>query len=236
MTKLPIHERFFAIQGEGNYLGRSAFFIRTFGCPLHCPWCDSAGTWHKDYKPTNIERLSIDELVNEAVDCNPEFVVITGGEPTIHKDALKELDDKLFENDLRLHIETSGSFELADLRDDVWITVSPKWSKHPLRQTLERANELKIIVENPNSIDLWEKQIDQEMGEGWFKSCSNIWLHPEWTQRDNPEVLNTITEYIKKNGKPFKAGWQLHKLYDCDSLDNRSANKAPLGGDITKGY
>jgi asparagine synthase (glutamine-hydrolysing) len=62
-SELPIYETFHAWQGEGTHLGRSAFFIRTFGCPVHCPWCDSAGTWHPDYIPDKVDRLSVDLLV-----------------------------------------------------------------------------------------------------------------------------------------------------------------------------
>ena len=36
-SKLPIYEQFFTWQGEGIHQGRSAYFIRTFGCPVHCP-------------------------------------------------------------------------------------------------------------------------------------------------------------------------------------------------------
>ena len=45
---LPIHEQFYTFQGEGTHSGQSAYFIRTFGCPIHCPWCDSSGTWHPE--------------------------------------------------------------------------------------------------------------------------------------------------------------------------------------------
>ena len=81
---LPIHEQFYSFQGEGVHQGRAAYFIRTYGCPIHCPWCDSAGTWHPDYKAKKRQRIPIDQLVRNAQKTAAEFVVITGGEPTIH--------------------------------------------------------------------------------------------------------------------------------------------------------
>ena len=33
----PVYERFHSWQGEGLHLGKSAFFIRLHGCPVHCP-------------------------------------------------------------------------------------------------------------------------------------------------------------------------------------------------------
>ena len=78
---IPIHETFYSWQGEGVHFGRSAYFIRTFGCPVKCTWCDSAGTWHPDYAPENIEKIPEKDLVQAAKATKCDFVVITGGEP-----------------------------------------------------------------------------------------------------------------------------------------------------------
>src|SRR4051812_7583345 len=134
---LPIYETFYAWQGEGCHMGRAAFFIRTFGCPVKCPWCDSAGTWHPDWVPDKIERFSAGELADRAVAHRAEFAVITGGEPTIHD--LTELTTTLRRRGLPTHLETSGSFPIKG--DFDWITVSPKWAKLPLPENLRRANE-----------------------------------------------------------------------------------------------
>ena len=68
-------------------------------------------------------------------------------------------------------------------------------------------------------------------------SADNIvWLHPEWSQHSNPEVLNAITEWIKSHGAPYRAGWQLHKNYAADLMDQRSAPAAPLGGNLKQGF
>src|SRR5690606_10755697 len=53
-VRYPVHEQFHTWQGEGVHMGRSAYFIRTFGCPVKCPWCDSAGTWHPDHIPAKV--------------------------------------------------------------------------------------------------------------------------------------------------------------------------------------
>ena len=63
---LSIHERFFSIQGEGVHMGRSAFFIRTLGCPVKCPWCDSAGTWHPGFKPAGKNLMDEYDLAEES--------------------------------------------------------------------------------------------------------------------------------------------------------------------------
>jgi len=208
----PVHETFHSWQGEGSHLGRSAWFIRLFGCPVKCPWCDSAGTWHPEYIPERIERRTVDALAAEAVAAQPEFVVITGGEPTIHD--LAPLARALAQSKLRVHLETSGAFPISGHFD--WITLSPKWARPALPENISLANELKIIVEAPASLESWDKELAlRELPQ-------TVWLHPEWSQRDNPDVLNAITEWVKAHGAPFRAGWQLHKCYRADTLDPAS--------------
>ena len=209
--QLPIHERFHSFQGEGCHAGRAAFFIRTYGCPVHCPWCDSAGTWHPDHKPQAINRIEALALAEEAAAAQPAFVVITGGEPTIHD--LTPLTEALHAIDLPVHLETSGAFPIRGQFD--WITLSPKRWKLPLEQNLSRADEFKIIVDAPGAIDEYLAACPPPPGVP-------IWLHPEWNISTDPAILDAITARVKTSGDPFRAGWQLHKPYAADALDPRS--------------
>lgn len=225
---LPIHERFYTWQGEGVHLGRAAFFIRTFGCPLHCPWCDSAGTWHPDYIPEKINRMEEETLIAEILQTSAKIVVITGGEPAIHD--LTRLTLLLMQYERKAHIETSGSFELRGNFD--WITLSPKHSKLPRPENVQMADEFKLIIEKPEDIAYW---VDFLLKTG-VRESATIWLHPEWSKRNDPAVLAAITNHVKAAGDPFRAGYQLHKIYRADALDNRAAALAPLGGNPALGY
>lgn len=222
----PIHETFHSWQGEGVHLGRSAFFIRLFGCPVKCPWCDSAGTWHPEYIPKQIEKRSAIELAEAAAEAGPEFVVVTGGEPTIHD--LRPLTDALREKKIPAHLETSGAFEIKG--DFDWITLSPKWQRLPLAENVGLASELKLIVEDEDSIEKWIHELGDGIGE------TPVWLHPEWSQREKAGVLESITSTVKKRGAPFRAGLQAHKLFKADLLDPNSSKPSPLGGNLDLGY
>ncbi len=224
--RYPIHETFHSWQGEGVHLGRSAFFIRLFGCPVKCPWCDSAGTWHPDYIPEQIEKRSPEELAEAAAAVGAEFVVITGGEPAIHD--LKPLTDALRAKEVAIHLETSGAFVIQG--DFDWITLSPKWQRLPLLENLDLADELKVIVEDENSIEKWIQYLGDAIGK------APVWLHPEWSQRENSEVLESITSTVKERGAPFRAGLQAHKFFKADLLDPSSAKPSPLGGNEELGY
>lgn len=207
-------------------MGRSAYFIRLFGCPVQCPWCDSAGTWHPDYVPAAIERIGVEALAESAAESGAPFAVITGGEPAIHD--LGPLTRALARRGLGRHLETSGAFPIRG--DFDWITLSPKWQKLPLAETLAQASEFKLIVESKDSIQRWLEAIGPQLG------ARPVWLHPEWSQRANPEVLECITRAVKERGGAFRAGYQLHKLYKADALDPRSRAEAPLGGKPELGY
>lgn len=222
---LPVHEQFYSFQGEGSHAGKAAYFIRTFGCPVHCPWCDSAGTWHPDYVPEKVERIAADELVAAAVATQAEFVVVTGGEPAIHD--LNPLVDALHTVGLKAHLETSGAFPIRGKFD--WITLSPKRWKLPLEENLCKADEFKIIVDSHDAIEEYDAILTNPRNR-------SIWLHPEWSSRENGAILNSITEWVKAHGAPYRAGWQLHKPYQADILDPKSASAAPLGGIPSKGY
>jgi organic radical activating enzyme len=224
---LPIHEQFYSFQGEGEHLGKAAYFIRTFGCPVHCPWCDSAGTWHPDYIPEKVDRMEIGELVESAAATHAEFVVVTGGEPTIHN--LEPLVHALHAAGLRAHLETSGAFPIRG--DFDWITLSPKRWKLPLSENLRKANEFKIIVDSPEAISEYVYAL-----KGATRCDQPVWLNPEWTMHKDPAILDAITDWVKRHGAPYRAGWQMHKPYRADLLDPKSAKGAPLGGDLAKGY
>ena len=99
-----------------------------------------------------------------------------------------------------------------------------------MAESLARADEVKLIVEAPDSITRWTEAV----GGKWLSP--NVWLHPEWSRRADPAVLRTITEQVKQGGAPYRAGWQVHKPYSADALDPRARPPAPLGGDVGKGF
>lgn len=200
--RFPVFERFHSFQGEGEYLGRSAFFIRLFGCPIQCPWCDSAGTWKPD-GAAEVERVSAEALAEAAAKTKPDCVVITGGEPTVHD--LNPLCDALHAKGLRVHLETCGAFPIRGNID--WVTVSPKRQRPPLAENWAKANEIKLIVDTPDAIDEWAGKIGEN-------SATSIWLHPEWSRSRDPEILGEIADWIRTHGAPYRAGWQLHKLFN----------------------
>ena len=125
-------EIFASVQGEGPTTGVPSVFVRLAECNLVCTWCDTKYTWdwaHHDRRTETIE-LAIAEVVDRvtAVASGHRTVVITGGEPLLHRDELAAFAAALVARGFRIEIETNGTIEpTAALIEAVaqW-NVSPK--------------------------------------------------------------------------------------------------------------
>jgi len=142
--KYPINEIFYSIQGEGYHVGKPAVFIRLAGCNLNCSFCDT------DYSKKT--EMTVEEIFEEVEHLASlvDFVVITGGEPTIHN--LQPLFEKLEEEGIIIHMETNGVGTDIDTLKYYknWVshlTVSPKRQKPPPLNVLDMADEIKVIFE-----------------------------------------------------------------------------------------
>jgi len=116
---LPINELFVSLQGEGKLAGVPSVFVRTSGCNLRCWFCDS---YHTSWEPTGGWR-AINEIVEDVVSADTDHVVLTGGEPMIHDEAidlLAELDDRGYHTT----VETNGTIH-HDAPIDL-ASISPK--------------------------------------------------------------------------------------------------------------
>ena len=230
MSKLPLYEHFLSFQGEGVHMGRCAYFLRFYGCDQKCGFCDSAGTWHPDWKPPGVPLLEIEDIVDLVVagtiDAPLEnFVVLTGGEPTLYD--LGPLVEALANEGYASHIETAGHRPLPPLAR--WVTLSPKlFATPPLPENWQRADEIKLICESPEQL-----QRDLEVVFHFTSSSEKqtpIWLHPEWSQQYSQPLLAAIVESVKTLPH-CRAGWQIHKLFSADFQDAGTRADVPLGGE-----
>ena len=194
LASLPVMEHFYTLQGEGQFQGRAAYFIRLGGCDVGCVWCDVKDSWEEERHP----RLLIADLIKEVKPHPGAIVVVTGGEPLLHD--LGPLTEAIHASGFRAHMETSGSSPLSGNWD--WITLSPKKFKAPLQEILPLANELKIVVFNRSDLD-WAEQWSAKVSP----SCK-LYLQPEWSKAD--KVTPMIIEYIKAHTK-WQLSLQVHK-------------------------
>lgn len=199
----PVVETFYSIQGEGFWSGAAAFFVRLFGCPVKCPWCDTRDSWEGGER----FRMEPGEIAAMASLSSCEFAVITGGEPTIHP--LEELVDAFHFHGIKAHLETSGFMQKN--ADFDWITVSPKLHFHSHESYLEAADELKFVVSSAEEIAEY-----MERFAGFIPSKKAVYFNPEASHMGDAALLSEICETVKLYGKPFRAGFQAHKIYLVD--------------------
>ena len=131
MERLPpfrVNEIFLSVQGEGLHVGERTVFVRFYGCPLHCVWCDQP----EALTHTGVGRFEEmePESVRGAVVGHPSTrrVCLTGGEPVIApKASLLWLLRELKAAGYWISIETSGARVVEELFEviDFW-TVAPK--------------------------------------------------------------------------------------------------------------
>ena len=195
ITTLPVMERFYTIQGEGFHQGRAAYFIRLAGCDVGCVWCDVKESWEADKYPL----LEIEELIYSASAHPSRLAVITGGEPCMH--SLEELTDELHKQGFETNLETSGSHPITGSWD--WVCLSPKKFKAPIKENLQKANELKVIIFNQSDF-AWAENFEKMVGN----ECK-LYLQPEWSRAD--KMMPSIVEYIM-NHPQWQLSLQVHKF------------------------
>jgi 7-carboxy-7-deazaguanine synthase (Cx14CxxC type) len=201
-----VKEIFYTLQGEGANAGRPAVFCRFAGCNLwsgreadresaDCRFCDTdfVGTdGERGARYATAEDLA-DACLAAAGDADPDFVVLTGGEPMLQVDdaLIRALHDRSFV----IAVETNGT--LAVPRSIDWICVSPKAGTQMVQRC---GDELKVVFPQPGlDLDALERL-----------AFDHHFLQP----MDGPEVnANTKAAVAYCKAHP---GWRLsvqaHKL------------------------
>lgn len=171
-----INEIFYSLQGEGFHAGTPSVFVRFSGCNLRCAFCD---TDHRE----GVE-MTDDEIVERVGKYPAEWIILTGGEPTLFIDDefvrfLKTRTGK------KIAIETNGTNIVPPSVD--WITVSPKSGFQgggEYEVKTERADELKVV------------EIGQDLDPYFKLKCvtpaTRMYLQPCFV--DNDEVCKNNRE------------------------------------------
>ena len=188
MFRYRVNEIFYSIQGEGEFAGTPAVFVRFSGCNLACPWCDT------DH--SHAVEMTCDELENAVrkllAGRDGAIIVLTGGEP-----ALQLHDDEpLFRGFAsRICIETNGTQPVPGWVD--WVTVSPKNELNPI---VPRPNELKFVFE-PEHIPYYLSMQEADC-------ILNI---QPLARKDGTTNLREALAFVLAHPR-FKLSVQLHKL------------------------
>lgn len=208
-TEYPVSEMFYSLQGEGFFTGVPAFFIRLAGCNLSCEWCD---TDYETHEIKSVAEILTDiknniphkngALTHGMVSSGKLFIVLTGGEPSIHNlkpllmglHGIRQMICPMI--DIFIAVETNGTRMkyLSDLKRQGllhWITLSPKAGiTYADLQCFDAADELKIVLDGeavPNaykdlccSAKLNDRLYIQPCSEDYKPAVDFVLNHPEW--------------------------------------------------------
>lgn len=168
---LKIVELFETVQGEGIFIGVPSVFFRTGMCNLECAGCDTK--WD-DWKET-----STDAAIVAILKYNAKHVVFTGGEPTLHQEALAKVMHGLPVSYI-FTVETNGAVPITNEylleRVNLW-SFSPKvgtlgfdekFSRDVVIRNLaitQPRNQIKYVLdpsieEHVNSVFEFQKRVD----------------------------------------------------------------------------
>ena len=106
--KAKINEIFDSIQGEGPYIGYRQLFVRFCGCNLLCDYCDTEFNQGDMY--------SVSELLNKVKSFDLEHihsVSLTGGEPLLKYEFLKDFLPEIKKTGAKIYLETNGTLTKA---------------------------------------------------------------------------------------------------------------------------
>ena len=106
--KAKINEIFDSIQGEGPYIGYRQLFVRFCGCNLLCNYCDTEFNQGDMY--------SVSELLNKVKSFDLEHihsVSLTGGEPLLQYEFLKDFLPEIKKTGAKIYLETNGTLTKA---------------------------------------------------------------------------------------------------------------------------
>ena len=121
MTKiLKVH----SIQSMGTLDGPGVrFVVFTQGCPLRCKCCHNPDTWDA----SGGKEYSTEELVTRAARYKEYFgrdggITVSGGEPLLQAEAVKELFEFCHENGINTCLDTSGCVLNEKVKDLLTVT------------------------------------------------------------------------------------------------------------------
>jgi organic radical activating enzyme len=194
---MKVNEIFYSIQGEGRYTGTPAVFVRFAGCNLNCWFCDTE--FH------SFTEMSEEEIVAEVSQYPSQYIVITGGEPTLQLTA--SLTTLLHAAGFYIMLETNGTRALQEGCEVDWITCSPK-QKGPSPSTIhtlniQRIDELKVVYEGA----------EQDMSQYDAINAKEYSLQPCCTndRQKDTFITNQTIDYILAHPK-WRLSLQTHKV------------------------
>lgn len=198
---MKVVEIFDSFQGEGIYTGEPATFLRLAKCNLKCDFCD---TKFNEFKEMGVEMV-FEILKNHLKNHNNKLLVITGGEPLLYYEEIKELvlmlSYQILNRGLKVQIETNGLIKRIPIPNVTYV-ISPKKDIDKVFEFYKDYDDayFKFII-----TDEWDLQLIKGLQKKHYYN-KTIWLQPEFSQTEK-----FIKLILSKKLNNIRISGQLHK-------------------------
>lgn len=172
-NKTFIREIFTSLQGEGPYVGEKQIFVRFCHCNLKCQYCDT------DFNKKNAVEYSTKELFEYLNKIDTKTISLTGGEPLIEVEFLKEFF-KSYKLNKKIYLETNGTLynelnSIIDFVDVVSMDIK-------LNSATKQKNN---FLENEKFLDIANKK--------------EVFIKVVFDKNINNDEINNVVELAKKH-------------------------------------
>ena len=203
-------EIFCSIQGESSDAGLPCIFIRLYGCPVGCSYCDQPQT------PEQKKKISIDGIMNKVSKFKGvKNVCITGGEPLIHSEVI-QLTWELMHRGYKVSIETSGCVPIEELGYrrsfkyvmDVKCPSSGVSHKNIIENLLKLQynDEVKFVIANREDYDYMKKILKR------YPLQASVLVSPMFDQNQKAVIGSELVDWILEDRLDVRLQIQLHKI------------------------
>lgn len=203
-------EIFLSIQGESSDSGKPCVFVRLFGCPIGCSYCDQP----QDIK--NKKKISIGNVVSKIIKFKGvKNVCITGGEPLIYPETLP-LVWELLSMRYNVSIETSGCIPIDKdtyRRSYKYVmdikTPSSGVEKKNIYENLlhlQSGDEVKYVIADRKDYDFMKGVLKK------YPTLASILVSPMFDKDNNPVIGKDLVDWVLKDGLDVRVQIQLHKI------------------------
>lgn len=203
-------EIFASIQGESSDSGLPCIFIRLFGCPVGCSYCD------QPQKPEQKKRISVENVINKVLKFKGiKYVCITGGEPLIHKEVIP-LTWELMHLGYKVSIETSGCVPIEDLGYrrsfkyvmDIKCPSSGVSDKNIFDNLLrlQHNDEVKFVIADKKDYEYMKEVLMK------YPTQASILVSPMFNENQEAVIGSKLVNWILKDKLDVRVQLQIHKV------------------------
>lgn len=201
---------FLSIQGESTDSGLPCIFIRLFGCPIGCSYCDQK----QDIKDK--KKASIETIIHKVTKFKKvKNICITGGEPLIYSDVLP-LSYELLGMGYKVSIETSGCVPIpkdAYRRSFKYVMdikcPSSGVSDKNLFDNLLRLqfnDEVKFVIANREDYEYMKSILKK------YPTSASILVSPMFNSKNRAVIGSRLVNWILEDKLNVRVQLQIHKI------------------------